>query len=106
MNRRAFMAGAAASGAGLLAAPLEWLFETLKFPESWAGRPVLGVLADGGGWYAEWVVRDKLAYLVCLGISGIALAGVLGWVLVRALASAGALNAFPVGQERLERRAV
>jgi len=96
----------AASLAGVLSAPLEWLFETLKFPASWAGKPVLGVLADGGGWYAEWVMRDKLAYLICLGISGIALAGVLGWVLVRALASAGALNAFPVGQERLERRAV
>lgn len=96
----------AASFAGLLSAPLEWLFETLKFPSGWSGKPVLGVLADGGGWYADWVLRDKVAYLVCLGISGVLLAGVLGWVLVRTLASAGALNAFPVGQERLERRAV
>jgi energy-coupling factor transport system substrate-specific component len=83
----------AAAFAGMLAAPLEWLYETFKVPA-------------GGGWAAEWPLNDKVAYLVCMGVSGVLLAGVLGWVLVRALAGAGALNAFPVGQERLERRAV
>ncbi len=92
--------------AGVLSAPLEWLFETFKLPSSWSGRPVLGVLADGGGWYADWVTRDKVAYLLAMGLSGLLLAGVVGWVLVRALAAAGALHAFPAGQERQERRAV
>lgn len=96
----------AAAFAGMLSAPLEWLFETLTFPASWSGKPVLGVFADGGGWYAEWVMRDKIVYLLCMGVSGVVLAGVVGWLLVRALSRAGALNAFPAGQELLERRAV
>jgi len=78
----------------------------MSFPASWAEVPVLSVLADGGGWYAEWVWRDKLVYLLTMGISGIVLAGVVGWLLVRSLAAAGALTAFPAGQERQESRAV
>ena len=69
-------------------------------------RPVLSVLADGGGWYAEWVVRDKLVYLGAMVVSGAVLAGLVGWLLVRALARAGALSAFPAGQEHRESRAV
>jgi energy-coupling factor transport system substrate-specific component len=33
------------------------------------------------------------------------IAGAGGWALTRALARAGALNAFPAGREELERRA-
>jgi len=102
---RLFGVGAAML-AGLLSAPLEWVFETMSFPASWADVPVLSVLANGGGWYAEWVWRDKLVYLLTMGVSGVVLAGVVGWLLVRALAAAGALSAFPAGQERLESRAV
>lgn len=97
---------AAAALAGLLSVPLEWAFETVKFPASWAGTPVLDVFANGGGWAAEWVLRDKLTYLAAMGFSGILLAGVVGWLLTRALARAGALSAFPVGQELREARAV
>jgi energy-coupling factor transport system substrate-specific component len=96
----------AAMLAGALSAPLEWVFETMSFPASWADVPVLSVLADGGGWYAEWVWRDKLVYLLTMTVSGVVLAGVLGWLLVRALARAGALSAFPAGQELREARAV
>ena len=39
-------------------------------------------------------------------VSGAVLAGLLGWLLVRALARAGALSAFPAGQEHRELRAV
>lgn len=92
--------------AGVLSTPLEWVFETVRFPSSWSGVPGLSVLADGGGWYAEWVLADKVAYLGALAVSGAFLAGVLGWVLVRALARAGALSAFPAGQELRERDAV
>ena len=96
----------AASLAGALSAPLEWAFEVVKFPASWADVPVLSVLANGGGWYAEWVARDKIAYLLAMGVSGAVLAGVVGWLLVRVLARAGALSAFPSGQEHRESRAV
>ena len=102
---RFFGIGAAAL-AGALSAPLEWLFETGSFPASWADVPVLSVLANGGGWYAEWVLRDKLVYLAAMGVSGVVLAGVVAWLLTRALARAGALSAFPAGQEHRETRAV
>lgn len=105
LGYRLFGIGAAAL-AGVLSVPLEWLFETMSFPASWAEVPVLSVLAGGGGWYAEWVWRDKLVYLGAMGISGVVLAGVVGWLLVRALARAGALSAFPAGQEHRESRAV
>ena len=41
-----------------------------------------------------------------MSVSGAVLAGVLGWLLVRALARAGALSAFPPGQEHRESHAV
>lgn len=41
----------------------------------------------------------RIVYLICGMISGALVAGVGGWALVRALARAGALNAFPPGQE-------
>ena len=41
-----------------------------------------------------------------MGVSGLVLAGVVGWLLTRALARAGALAAFPAGQEHAESRAV
>lgn len=105
LGYKAFGVGAAAL-AGVLAAPLEWAFEVVKFPASWADVPVLSVLANGGGWYAEWVMADKLVYLGAMAVSGAVLAGVVGWLLVRALARAGALSAFPAGQEHRESRAV
>lgn len=105
LGYRAFGVAAAAL-AGALSAPLEWVFEVARFPASWADVPGLSVLANGGGWYAEWVLRDKLAYLVAMGVSGVVIAGIVGWLLTRALARAGALAAFPAGQEWRESRAV
>ena len=39
-------------------------------------------------------------------VAGAVIAGVGGWLITRALAAAGALGAFPAGQEARERRAV
>lgn len=85
---------AVAALAGALSAPLQWGFEVMSLP------------AGGGGWYAEWVLRDKVVYLGAMMLSGAVIAGVLGWLLVRALARAGALSAFPPGQEHRESHAV
>ena len=85
---------AVAALAGAMSAPLQWGFEVMSLP------------AGGGGWYAEWVMRDKLVYLGAMMLSGAVLAGVVGWLLVRALARAGALSAFPPGQEHRESHAV
>jgi len=85
---------AVAALAGAMSAPLQWGFEVMSLP------------AGGGGWYAEWLLRDKLVYLGAMMLSGAVLAGVVGWLLVRALARAGALSAFPPGQEHRESHAV
>ena len=70
---------AAAALAGALAAPLEAVYEWFTYWMDWSW-----------GW--------KIAYLLILTASGAVIAGVGGWLLTRALASAGALNAFPPGQ--------
>ncbi|PRY57133.1 energy-coupling factor transport system substrate-specific component [Knoellia remsis] len=57
-------------------------------------------------WIADWSFGWKLAYAAFLAISGAVIAGAGGWLLTRALAAAGALNAFPPGQEQRESRAV
>lgn len=85
---------AVAALAGAMSAPLQWGFEVMSLP------------AGGGGWYAEWLMRDKLVYLGAMMVSGAVLAGLVGWLLVRALARAGALSAFPPGQEHRESHAV
>ena len=85
---------AVAALAGAMSAPLQWGFAVMSLP------------AGGGGWYAEWLIRDKLVYLGAMMLSGAVLAGVVGWLLVRALARAGALSAFPPGQEHRESHAV
>lgn len=54
-----------------------------------------------GGYSWTW----RIEYLICGMVSGGLLAGLGGWALVRALARAGALNAFPPGQEIREKDA-
>lgn len=78
---------AAAILAGALAAPLEAVYEWFV-------------------WWTDWTWGYKIAYLAILTAAGGAIAGGLGWVITRALASAGALGAFPAGQEARESRAV
>lgn len=57
-------------------------------------------------WIQDWSMGWKLAYAGVLAFSGAVIAGLGGWALTRALAGAGALNAFPPGQEAREHRAV
>ena len=78
---------AAALTAGALSAPLEWVYEIVT-------------------WYADWSLQWQLVYLGAMVVSGAVIAGLGGLALVRALAGAGALDAFPPGQERREARAV
>jgi energy-coupling factor transport system permease protein len=56
-------------------------------------------LYEWHSYVAEYSTAWKAIYLVCGMVSGAVIAGVGGWALVRALARAGALNAFPPGQE-------
>lgn len=65
---------------GAMAAALEWLYEWNAY---WVGYSV--------GW--------KVAYLGFFALSGAVVAGLGGWLLVRALAASGAIDALPAGQE-------
>ena len=81
-----FGVGAAAL-AGALAAPLEAVYEWFA-------------------WWTDWAMGYKVAYLLIFTAAGAVIAGVGGWLLTGALARAGALNAFPPGQELREQRPV
>jgi energy-coupling factor transport system substrate-specific component len=61
---------------------------------------------ESTNWIQDWSLGWKLAYAGVLAFSGAVVAGLGGWALTRALAGAGALNAFPPGQEAREHRAV
>lgn len=57
-------------------------------------------------WIQDWSFAWKVSYAAVLALSGAVVSGAGGWLLTRALAAAGALNAFPPGQEHRESRAV
>jgi len=59
------------------------------------------VFYEWHSYVAEYSAAWKAIYLAAGMVSGAVIAGVGGWALVRALARAGALNAFPPGQEAL-----
>jgi energy-coupling factor transport system substrate-specific component len=73
--------------AGALSAPLEALYEWQVY-------------------WTDWDLGYKLAYGAILTVSGAIVAGGIGWLLTRGLARAGALGAFPAGQEARESHAV
>jgi energy-coupling factor transport system permease protein len=79
----AFRLGAALL-AGALAAPLEAVYEWYVY-------------------WTDWAWDYKLLYGAILTAAGAVVAGGLGWLLTRALAKAGALGAFPAGQEARDR---
>lgn len=77
----------------------------------YSGRVWVAVLAGaaagiaGAGndlllWYPGSASLFATVYLVSSAVSGAVLAGLLGWLLVRALAVTGVLDRFPVGRAR------
>ncbi|MDR0782936.1 MAG: ECF transporter S component [Propionibacteriaceae bacterium] len=66
--------------AGILAAGFEWVYEILV-------------------WYAGWQTGFKVAYLGTLALSGVVLAGFVGWLIQKGLARTGVLNRFESGRE-------
>ena len=69
----------------------------------WIGAGALaGAFESVYEWYSyypEWAFDHKLAYLGFFALSGAVVAGLGSWLLVRALARAGVLDAFPAGRE-------
>ena len=71
-----------AAAAGALAATFESVYE-------W------------NAYWSDWDMGYKLAYLGFFAVSGAVIAGVGGWALTKALATAGVLDAFPAGHEQV-----
>ncbi len=57
-------------------------------------------------YYRDWNLSFRLVYLVFLALSGAVVAGLGSWLLVRALAATGALDAFGPGREHHARHEV
>ncbi len=60
------------------------------------GGGILDIVLYSPGVTAEYIT----VYLACFAASGVVLAGVLGWVIVRALAPSGVLSRFASGRQR------
>jgi energy-coupling factor transport system permease protein len=61
-----------------------------------------GALLDLAFYYPEWAADWQLVYSLTVVASSALIAGVGGWLLVRALARTGVLAAFPAGREQAE----
>ena len=97
----------------------QWAFVPRKFSADPGGQAhtIFTAMFMHGGWLHLfgnmlylWIFGDNVEdefgpfkflafYLLCGVVSGAVVAGFGGWALVRYLARAGALNAFPAGQE-------
>ena len=60
----------------------------------------LGLVPGLAGYYAGSSVQFGTVYLIAQAVSGAVLAGLLAWVVVRALAATGVLARFPAGRAR------
>ncbi|MDO4761329.1 MAG: ECF transporter S component [Corynebacterium sp.] len=89
----------------------ELIFALFMYRRFGAGVAMLsGVGAASGAWLLEFFVFGNIAktfafnamYYVSLAVSGAVLAGVVGFVVVKALASTGALDRFAAGRERTQ----
>jgi energy-coupling factor transport system substrate-specific component len=67
-----------------------------------AAAGLAGALLDLAFYYAEWGADWQLLYSVLVAISAALIAGLGSWLLVRAMAAAGVLGAFPAGGEQPE----
>jgi len=93
-------------GAELVFAVL--LYRRFGLPTAALAGAAAGAAGAVYEWFAYWqgfTWTFKLVYLGSYALSGAVIAGVGGWLITRALARAGALNALPPGREAVEHRA-
>jgi energy-coupling factor transport system substrate-specific component len=65
-----------------------------------AAAPAFEAVYEWTSYYSYWDMDYKLAHLGFFVVSGVVIAGLGGFALVKALARAGVLDAFPVGREQ------
>ena len=70
-----------------------------------AAAGAAGAVYEWFAYWQGWTWTFKLVYLGGYALSGAVIAGIGGWLVTRALARAGALNALPPGREALDHRA-
>ena len=92
--------GAAAELAFAFTLYRSWNLVTAIMAAAFAGAAA--VLLDLVFYYPDWNASYQLTYAVVVVISTAAVAGIGSWLLVRALANAGVLSAFPAGREQSE----
>ena len=92
--------GAAAELAFAFTLYRSWNLATAVLAAAFAGAAA--VLLDLVFYYPDWNASYQITYGVVVVISTALLAGIGSWLLVRSLANAGVLNAFPAGREQPE----
>jgi energy-coupling factor transport system substrate-specific component len=89
-------------GGGVEIAFLVTAYRRFTLPVAIAGGVLSGVLEwvyERFSYYPEWSWASAWALLGFFVVSAALLCGVLGWLIVRALGSTGALGAFPAGRQ-------
>ncbi len=93
--------GLGAELAFLLVAYRVWTLPVAALAGALSGA--FGAVYEAFFYYADWDAAYRLVYGGFFVVSGAVVAGGLGWVLVRALAGTGALDAFGAGREAHDR---
>lgn len=87
---------------------LLFLYRRFSLPVALLSGLVSGVFMTVSEWflyYPYWAMGWKLVYLACGAASGLVLAGLVSWLLVRALVGTGVLDAVRAGKDaRAQRR--
>ncbi len=92
----------ALQGVGVEIALVIFLFRYFGWPVAALGGAFAAGLEFCYEWHAYWegtTIGFKIAYLGFFALSGAVVAGVGGWLLTRALAATGAIDALPAGRE-------
>ncbi len=89
-------------GLGVEVALALFFFRRFTWPVAALGGALAALFEFGYEWHAYlqgYKLEYKLGYLGFFALSGAVVAGIGGWLLTRALAASGAIDALPAGQE-------
>lgn len=93
-------------GLGVEIALAIFLFRRFSWPVAALGGVLAAFLEFLYEWNQYWQGTSagfKLTYVCCFMLSGAVVAGIGGWLMTRALAATGTIDALPAGREAAER---